>query len=332
MSTISAMSHKQRLRAAMAGERVDRTPLALWWHDFRREWSAEDLAAFTVETYRRYDWDLVKLNPRATYYAEAWGSRFEPTGTTQPRRISYPLEGIEGLADLPLLDPTGGVFAEQIDGLRRVVAAIGGEVDVIQTVFNPLTIAASLTGMRPAAFREAAAGNSAAVHAGLARVAQVIGDYSAACVEAGASGIFFATVEWATREAADEGFYREYGRPYDLQVLAAVRAAPLNVLHVCRDQNLLDLVLDYPVQFFNWDDRGAGNASLAEVAARTGAAVMGGVDRGMVSQGTPEAVAARVRQDLIGTPETRLVVAGGCGIAADAPAENVQAVVGAVRG
>jgi uroporphyrinogen decarboxylase len=202
-------NHKQRLRAALAGQPVDRVPVALWWHDFAREWSPEGLADATVENYRKYGWDLVKLNPRATYYTEAWGSRYEATGTSQPRLLSHALESIDELADLRLIDPTGGVFAEQLAALRRVVAAIGTEVDVIQTVFNPLTIASTLLGMSPAEFGAAAVRHSVVVHAGLARIARVIADYGAACIAAGASGLFFATVDWGTRNAADEEFYRE---------------------------------------------------------------------------------------------------------------------------
>jgi uroporphyrinogen decarboxylase len=332
MATASTMSHKQRLRAALAGEPVDRTPISLWWHDFEREWSAEGMADATVEAYRLYDWDLVKLNPRATYYMEAWGSRYEPTGTTQPRLVARALERYEDLADLPELDATGGVFAEQLEALRQVVARVGDEVDVIQTVFNPLTIAGGLVAMNPARLRTAAAADATTLHVGLSRIARTIAAYSAACLEAGASGIFYATVGWATREAADEDFYREFGRPYDLQVLGAVRGAPVNVLHVCRDQNMLDLLLDYPVALFNWDDRGAGNASLGDTAARTEAAVMGGVDRGLVQRGTVEEVSAQVRRDRAAAPATRLVLAGGCGIASDALAANIEAVVAAARG
>src|SRR5450759_4397866 len=86
---MTAMTHKQRIRATLAGEAVDQTPVSLWWHNFAREFSPEGMADATVEAYRRYDWDLVKLNPRATYYQEAWGSRFEPTGTTQPLLRSH---------------------------------------------------------------------------------------------------------------------------------------------------------------------------------------------------------------------------------------------------
>lgn len=332
MATASTMSHKQRLRAALAGEPLDRTPISLWWHDFEREWSAEGMADATVEAYQSYDWDLVKLNPRATYYMEAWGSRYQPKGTTQPRLITPALDRFEDLADLPEIDPTGGVFAEQIEVLRQVVARIGDEVDVIQTVFNPLTIAGGLVAMNPARLRAAVAADATTLHVGLARIARTIAAYSAACIAAGASGIFYATVGWATREAADEDFYREYGRPYDLQVLGAVRGAPLNVLHVCRDQNMLDLLLDYPVALFNWDDHGAGNASLGEATARTEAAVMGGVDRGLVQRGTADEVGAQVRRDRAAAPATRLVLAGGCGIAADAPLENIEAAVAAARG
>ena len=329
---MNSNSHKERLRAALDGQPVDRVPYAMWWHDFGREWTAQGLADHTIEAYRTYDWDLVKLNPRATYYAEAWGSRYEATGSSQPRMLSHALQRVEELAELPRIDPTGGVFAEQLDALRKVVAAIGGEVDVIQTVFNPLTIASTLLGMTPAAFREAALGNPAAAHAGLARIAQVIAGYSAACIVAGASGLFFATVDWGTRNAADEKFYREYGRPYDLQVLAAVRHAPLNVLHVCRDHNLLELLLDYPVRIFNWDEHGEGNAALAAIAARTSAAVMGGIDRGLLKQGTPEAVDAEARKALARAGAARLVLAGGCSIDPSAPAANLAAVGSSVRG
>lgn len=329
---MNAMSHRARLRAALAGAQTDRPAIALWGHDFAREWTAADLAAATLESYRTYDWDLIKLNPRATYYGEAWGNRYEPTGATQPRLRSHSLNTADDLAVLPAIDPTGGVFAEQLDALARVVAAVGGEVDVIQTVFNPLTVASGLLGLRPPAFRALAAQRPALVHRGLATIARVLAAYSAACLAAGASGLFFATVDWGTREAADEPFYREYGRPYDLQALAAVHTAPANVLHVCRDHNLLSLLLDYPVAAFNWDDHGAGNPSLAEAQNETTQAVMGGVDRATLRDGTPHEVRSQVREALTVTGGRRVVLSAGCSVAPEAPAVNLRAFVDAARG
>jgi hypothetical protein len=51
------------------------------------------------------------------------------------------------------------------------------------------------------------------------------------------------------------------------------------MLHVCRNHNMLDTLLDYPVTAFNWADHGKGNAALSDVRGRTKRAVMGGVDR-----------------------------------------------------
>src|SRR5512140_694072 len=46
---MAAMSQRERLRAALAGQPVDRVPVALWGHDFAREFSAEGLADATIE-------------------------------------------------------------------------------------------------------------------------------------------------------------------------------------------------------------------------------------------------------------------------------------------
>ena len=51
-------------------------PVSAWWHDFPREWSADGIAEATLEAYRKYDWDFVKVNPRACYYAEDWGAKY----------------------------------------------------------------------------------------------------------------------------------------------------------------------------------------------------------------------------------------------------------------
>src|SRR3972149_1859894 len=79
----SAMSKPERVFAALRGDDVDRVPASAWWHDFAREWTAEGLAEATLEAYRHYDWDFIKVNPRATYYGEAWGARYQQSGQPQ---------------------------------------------------------------------------------------------------------------------------------------------------------------------------------------------------------------------------------------------------------
>ena len=60
---MAAMTKRERVRAALAGEPVDHVPVALWRHDFLLEWSPEELVAATLEAYRADDWDFIKVQP-----------------------------------------------------------------------------------------------------------------------------------------------------------------------------------------------------------------------------------------------------------------------------
>jgi len=64
------MSHRERVRASLAGEETDRPPVSMWRHFFEDETSAEGLAEAMLGFQRRYDWDFMKVNPRASYHAE----------------------------------------------------------------------------------------------------------------------------------------------------------------------------------------------------------------------------------------------------------------------
>ena len=325
------LTKRERIRAALAGGPVDRPPVALWGHDPPREWAMDDLVASTLESYRAHDWDFIKFNPRASYFAEAWGNRYERgEGDPRPQLVAPAVEGPEDLARLEPLDPRAGVFGEHLGALRAVVEAVGGEVDVIHTVFSPLGVAGGLSGT-PQRLTEIAEADPAAVHAGLAAITETIAGYGQAAIEAGASGLFYAPLRWASRETCNEDFYREFGRPYDLQVLARVRDAELNVLHVCGDENMLELLLDYPVAAFNWADRGRGNASLEAIRARTAKAVIGGIDQRRMPEMSAAEVAAQVEATLAVGAE-RLCVGPGCTVPPETPETNRAAVAVAVRG
>ncbi len=326
------MRKKERVRAALAGAAVDRVPAGFWGHDFAREWSPEGLATAMLDRFQRHDWDYLKVNPRATYYSEAWGCRYEPTGDPNqgPLTKEYVLKSREGLAQVRRLSGSGGPFAEQLAALRLIREGIG-DADFIQTVFSPLSVLGRLANSDLAAVRAWMEQEPAMLHSALAAITDTLAAYAAACLKEGASGIFFATTDWATRNNLDPERYARFGRPYDLRVLEAVREAEFNVLHVCRSHNLLADLLDYPVKAFNWADREEGNPSLAAVAARTDKAVMGGVAQATIHRGTADEVRAQVRAAIESTGGRRLLVAPGCSIAPQTPDENLQAAREAVE-
>jgi uroporphyrinogen decarboxylase len=322
-----AMTKKERVRAALRGDAVDHVPVSLWGHDFLREWSPEDLAAATLDSYQAGDWDFIKLNPRSTYYYEAWGNRFEPVDDAhQPRLLESVVQRAEDLAALPELDPTSGVFGEQLQALGLVLERTRGEVDVIQTVFSPIGVAGRMGGREEPILKQLVAEDPAAVHTGLATITRTLIGYARASLAAGASGIFLATLEWGSRDVIDEQFYREFGRPYDLQILHAVREAPFNIMHVCKEHNMMPLFLDYPVAALNWANRGAGNPSLREVLSTTQRAVMGGIDERRIARANPEDVEREAEAAISETGGRRLLLTAGCAIPPATPLANRRAL------
>ena len=61
---------RERVQAALAGEPVDWPPVSMWRHFYEFEETAEGLAEAMLGFQRRYDWDFMKVNPRASYHAE----------------------------------------------------------------------------------------------------------------------------------------------------------------------------------------------------------------------------------------------------------------------
>ncbi len=331
MPVVAEMTKKQRVCAALAGEPVDRVPVSLWGHDYLREWSPEDLVAATLEQYRAHDWDFIKFNPRASYFAEAWGNVYDrPTESGSARQLSSAVSSLAELATLSPVDPRGGVFGEHLRALRLLLDEVGDEVDVVHTIFSPLSVVAGLCG--PAQqFLEYAADDPATSHHALAAATTTLAGYAEAALEAGASGIFFAPLAWASHDTCSEHFYREFGRPYDLQLLAGIREADFNILHVCRDHNMIDLLLDYPVAAVNWAVHGDGNPGLGALKERTGRAVMGGVDHARLHELPAAEVAAQALDALTAGPRGLLLTAG-CSIPPATPEANRAAVAAAARG
>ena len=136
------MNKRERVMAALAGPPVDRVPASFWGHDFLREWTPQGLADAMLESFRSYDWDYMKVNPRATYYAEAWGCRYRPSGsaTRGPEVVDFVLKSAADLERIRLLGVGAGPFGEQLEGLRLIGRGLGGEAPFMQTVFSPLAV------------------------------------------------------------------------------------------------------------------------------------------------------------------------------------------------
>jgi uroporphyrinogen decarboxylase len=322
------MTSRERVWAALSGARVDRPPISFWGHFYHRECSAGDLAEATLEFQQTHRWDWVKLNPRRQYHAEPWGVRHRYSGRPGEKPVleSWPIREPGDWSGIAKQPHDGGALGEQIEAVRLVRRGLPADVPLLATVFTPLAI---LREMVPEAADVAAAMRShpQAVRGALEAVTTTFEPLVRELLRAGADGIYFATVDWATQDRLSAAEYREWARPTDLRLLAAAAGAPFNVLHVCKSRNLLFDLADYPVRAFSWAATEATNPSLADALARTRGAVMGGIshDGALLASG-PERAVEEFHRALEATAGRRWLAAPGCSISPNTPPATLAAL------
>ena len=324
---MAQMTKWERVRATLRGEPVDRPAWSLWRHFYEREMTVEGLAEAMVAWARRYEFDLLKVNPRAHYHVEDWGVRYEYSGQPheRPRRVAGPIRSPRDWERLRPLPPDRGVLGEHLRALDLIRRELGDEVPFVQTIFTPLAVAGYLADSNEQLLRDLRE-HPVSVKAALEVITETFADYARACLDHGASGIFLATTQWASYRTLTDEEYQTFGRPYDLRVLAACHGAPLNVLHVCGEENMLQRLVDYPVAALNWAATLPSNSSLATVQSWTTKAVIGGLSNEALTAHGPQAVLAQARAAAGATHGRRWFLGPNCSIPTTTPPENLAAL------
>ena len=118
---MSTLSKRERVEVALRGDPIDRVPVSAWRHFIEAERDPVTLAAASLDHFHHFDWDWLKVNPRATLYAEAWGAQynFAQYDSVLPELIDTPLHTPADLEKIVPLNPTAGVFAEHLELTRQ---------------------------------------------------------------------------------------------------------------------------------------------------------------------------------------------------------------------
>ena len=325
------MNKRERMQTVLQGKPVDRPPVSFWRHFFEKETSAAGLAEAMLGFQHAYDWDFMKVNPRACYHEEPWGCRFQFSGQPHisPKLIEAAVKTPDDWRHIKTLSPTTGALGEQLAALQLIKDELRGQVPFVETIFTPLSVAGRLVGSDDV-MREHLQQYPERVHEALEAITVTFEHFARACLEVGVDGIFYATTGWATYDRLTDAEYEQFGRPYDVRVLKAVEGAPFNILHVCRSHNMLWKLLDYPARAVNWATADATNPRIGEVWQRSHRPVIGGVDHiETLWHGTPKAVAAEVHS-AIGQTRIGLLIGPGCSISPQTPEANLRAARAAV--
>lgn len=298
----------ERVRAALAGDVADRAPFSLWYHFRHEPESGEGFVRATLDFYRTYHPDLLKVMHDTPYELPVDKPVFDQA---------------EDWAHLPVNPPDAGCFGEQLRSLRRIVEYKSDDAPVIDTVFSVFAQAQRITGGR---VLEQLEQNPAVVTMGLKRLAAALAGYAKAVVEQeGCSGIFLAV------SGADVGTmtgerYRDHFLPLDQLVLSGAFGGWCNLVHLHGEDLHWD-VLSPLVELtgaVSWSDRAAG-PGLADVRTRTGKCVVGGVNEQRIGGYTPEQVRAEIADAVAQVKGQGLIVAPGCAVPTETPPANLHA-------
>ncbi|HLB12035.1 MAG TPA: uroporphyrinogen decarboxylase family protein [Dehalococcoidia bacterium] len=323
-----AMSKRERVMAALHHQEVDRPPVSMWRHFYEMETSPGGLSEAMLGFQRRFQWDFMKVNPRASYHCEDWGVRLAYTkGPDQsPATADWPVKRPSDWRKVEPLDIRQGALGDHLKALDLIRKGLKKDVPFVMTVFTPLSIAGGLTES-PEAMLRFMTQSPEAVHQALKVITDTFIRFGRECLEMGADGLFYATTAWATYDRLTDAQYNEFGRPYDLKLLAALPPASFHILHVCRGSNMLTPLAGYPVQAFNWDAAHPANSPLSRGRELLGKTVIGGVDhQGVLLKGTPSEVMAHVNTLREQMPGTGWMMGPGCTFSPEVPEANLAAL------
>lgn len=327
------MTRWERVRAALSGGDIDRPPISMWRHFPGQESTAQGLVDAMMGFQEEFDWDFMKINPRASFQAEDWGLELRP-GDGEPggrRTVDWPVKRPEDWNRVSPLDPAADALGEHLGALEQIASRTQGEIPLLMTVFTPLSVAAQLTGGADK-MSQLIDDDPDAINPALDAISETLSAFAAGVVDRGAAGIFFATTRWASYGRLSDDQYAALGRPYDLRVLDAARDAEFNVFHICESDNMLVELKDYPVQAYNWDAQDETNVWLVEGAKLTRKAVIGGLSqRTTLATGTPQEVAEEVSWTADMIDGSGWMLGPGCAINPRTPAENLRAARDAVE-
>ncbi len=328
------MQKRERLERAIAGEPVDRVPVALWRHWPGDDQRYADLARSTIDFQNDYNWDFVRVMPSRNFQVVDYGVQDiwegDALGIRQitKRVISRSLAWTE----IRPLSPTRGQLSQQMQCLRLIGQALKAEpVPVLQSIYSPLIQAAQLSG-RQKVLRDMRV-RPDRLRSGLNQLTESTSRFLDALKRIPSIDGVFLVTEFASHDIVSEAEYVAYVLPHMQNILADLPDHWwLNIVQVGGPSPMLSLFSDLPIQALNWDTR-IETDGLTKAKSQFNFASCGGLnDADDLLSGTP-ALLSSVIWDALNKSETRRFILSGSGAGfVNLPISNIRAVRSIVEG
>ena len=302
-----------------------------WQHQVGHEYGAEEYAHTYIDYVKHWNWEWVKVNPRAVYYAEAWGSRYDHhdyAGFVIPRKIRAAINTPGDVEKITEVEPTANpAFSEELAASKIIRKGLPDRA-LLQTIFSPLSVLLLLADLpmypgdtyasaHDITVRQLIFDQPELAKKALENIAHSLAAYARQLVRpedrggAGFDGIFYAVTGTVSEDYFNRKQYREFSEPYDHIVVDGVHDEnpdAVVLLHTCRAASHPDW-FDWPeVDLLQWDQYLPGNPKAdadfhaVPVAGANWASFVPGKDYSKIHEELEETVALRKGKPFLLSP------------------------------
>ena len=288
------MTPRERMDTMLKGEMPDRAPYTLWYHFGLEKEGPERFARATIDFHKRFKTDFIKVMSDFPY--------------PKPPGVWYELREVP--------QP----FPQQIRALEIIRDAVSKDAYFVETIFNPWNVAEKLSS-KDEVQRLKTEQPEKLLNA-LEAIAKSEANHAQRAIEAGASGIFLAIAN-AQEGILSESDYERFSEPFDRIVMAAVRGARLNTLHLHGDKVYLKrFQKGWPVEAINYSEA-ATKVPLEEYRKGYSGTLMGGIDE-IHFRSLSVNDLRRQYQHAVKAAGPRLVVTPGCSVPNDTKDSEIR--------
>jgi len=340
---IKGMNPRERFFSAIRREKPDRVPISLWTHAYNnfsgasfREYArdGEKMAKAHLAFLHDFSVDFLKVTPCGLFFAEDWGGKLEYIEEkASVRCLEYPVKSTEDWEKLEVLDPRKArLHLEQLKCLRRIGEAVGKATPFLETIFNPLTTAAKIAGDQKVLSDMKK--NPSALRKGLQTITDSLADFAKACLNEGASGIFY-SIKSCSGDVISPSDFSTFSKPYDMQLISSMKGADVIMLHAHNDKEganlLVNNLMDYPVHAINWWDKGATpNLEEAKASFHKKFCLVAGLDHVRTFLKNPIDVQNEIIAAMKSAPaDGGFILGPGCVLPPNTPRQNLSAALSA---
>lgn len=336
------MTREERIKAAIAGEDVDRVPINVWKHFSRFDQDPVSLAQAQLDFLEKFDFDFIKMMPFGLYSVQDWGAKIEIycDPLKEPVVAESPIRSLEDYKAVEPLRADHGTWGKQLELAQHISRRIAPHTPFAQTIFSPLTTLKKLAGDRLLPDMQQ---HPEVIHQALQAITATTIAFVKANIEAGVSGFFFAT-QCAQTDMMTETQFREFAEKYDLEVMKSYCDKTwFNIVHIHGSDIRFELIAnEYPCSVVNWHDRNT-YPSLAEARAICNKCFLGGileaphfennrlVYKSILQTSDPDGIRAHIQEAIRSAGRRHLILGPGCVADPRATDENIRAARKAVE-